>query len=292
MSLLKNNNKENLSIVILCAGKGTRLKKIIKKIPKPLIKVGRLNDISILQQTINNLINCEITSIAIVIGYLGNVISEFISRLIKNHPRLRDKLIIIDTENQYKLGPLYSLLSITKNKNFFVKNKNYIIIPGDTIFDYKILKEIIRIISNNFSLIQKNPFIFYRNIVLRQLKEIYNKKKIISYAEIEIFQSEIILKRISQKRVGDIDSKKVVNQIIPIIVLNYDIIHEILNFEQKDQIETVWEVLNYITLNGKKVLCFEVNNELYFYDIDTKDDLKKQKKKEKDNRCSDYSKNN
>ena len=53
--------------IILAAGKGTRLRPITEKIPKPLIKV---NDKVIIENIIETLIENEINEIYIVVGYL------------------------------------------------------------------------------------------------------------------------------------------------------------------------------------------------------------------------------
>ncbi len=287
LSLLKNDFKEKLSIVILCAGEGTRLKEITKNIPKPLIKIEILNNTSILNHIINNLINLEIKQIAIVIGYLGDTIRDFISTIIKNNSSLQDKLIIINTENQYKLGPLYSFLSITKNKTFFNPDNSYIIIPGDTIFHLNILKEVLFIISKNYQLIQEHPFVFYRNIGLKTFKGIHKRIKLISNAEVEKIGSEIVLKRISQVKLSDIPSKDVLNQFIPIFALSYDSINEILKLKDKISVKTVWETINHMIVNGKKVFAFEIESKDHFFDIDNLDDLTNLKKKKEDNRRSD-----
>ncbi len=280
LSLQKNNFKEKISAVILCAGQGKRLNQITQIIPKPLIKIERLNNISILNHIINGLINLEIKQIGIVIGYLGETIREAISTLEKNDQTVENKLTIIDTEDQYKFGPLYSFLSIIKNKNFFRSRNYYLVFPGDTIYDYNILKQVLSIISNNFSLIQYYPIIFYRNMRLKRLKELYNINRIISNAEVIKLGSEIILKKINQLKVGEIHTKKVLNQVIPITALNYDSINEILNLNQEKP-NTIWETLNYIAFNGKKVLAFQIDNKYNFYDIDYENDLKKLKGKKR-----------
>jgi NDP-sugar pyrophosphorylase family protein len=281
--LPKNEFIERLSFIILCAGEGTRLKEITRTIPKPLIKIKALKNISILNHTINNLLNLKIQKIAIVIGYLGDIIREFISNLIERNQFLYNKVIIIDTENQYKLGSLYSFLAITNNKSIFTRDKYYLLIPGDTIFDFSLLKEILSIISNNIKIIQNHPIIFYKTI---ELKEIYDELLIISNAEVENLDSENILKRISQVRIKDLPYKGVLNQIIPFSVLNYDFINEILNLKEEIPYNTVWESLNYMINNGKKIYAFEIESKHQFYDIDNKNDLKSLKKK-RDNRCSD-----
>ena len=289
LSLLKNDFKEKLCAVILCAGEGKRLKDITKSLPKPLIKIEKLNNISILNHIINNLINLEINQIAIVIGYLGEAIQEYISSLTKNNELLQKKLIIIDTEKQYKLGPLYSFLSIIKNSNFFINSNYYILFPGDTIFDIELLKEILLLISKNYNLIHNYPFIFYRDIELNALEKIYNRSKLISCAEFKKFAPDIFLRRISQIRIRDIISDDVIRQIVPIFTFNYKFIQEILELKDTIKVKTIWETFNYMIDNGRKIYAFRLRTNKEFYDIDTKDDLRNLKKK-KDNRRSDYSK--
>ena len=113
MSLLENKLKEKLTIVILCAGEGKRLKKLTRYTPKPLLKIKALGSELILQNIIFKLIKLEIKQIIIIIGHLGNQIREFVSRQIKNDILLQNKLVIINSENQYKFGPLHSFLNIS-----------------------------------------------------------------------------------------------------------------------------------------------------------------------------------
>jgi len=289
LSLLKNDFKEKLYAIILCAGEGKRLKEITKSLPKPLIKIEKLNNISIINHIINNLIDLEINKIAVVIGYLGDNIRDFISSFKKSNNSLQKNLIIIDAKNQYKLGPLFSFLSITKNTNFFTSKNYYILIPGDTVFDLDILKEILLLISKNYKLIHDYPFVFYRDTESKALEQIYKRNKLISYAEVKKFDSDVFLKRISQVKVRDIISDDVLHQIIPIFIFNYKFIQEILDLKGVIRVKTIWETFNYMIDNGRKIYAFRLRTNKQFYDIDTKDDLRNLKKK-KDNRRSDYSK--
>ncbi|MFW9900587.1 MAG: hypothetical protein ACFFDY_04795, partial [Candidatus Thorarchaeota archaeon] len=238
-------------------------------------------NIPILHHTISNLINLKIKKIGIVIGYLGKKISNFISKLIKENEDLQEKLQIINAKKQYKLGPLYSFLSITKKKNFFTKDKYYLVLPGDTVFENNIIDEILSSISNNYTLIKNYPFVFYRNIETSKLIELYNINRLISNAEIEIIDSNIILKQISLLKVGDIANKDSINQIIPIIVLNYNAIIEISNIRKTNRIKTIWEALNHLAFNEKKIICFKIEKDYHFFDIDIEEDIQKLKKKRK-----------
>ncbi|MFW9971832.1 MAG: sugar phosphate nucleotidyltransferase, partial [Candidatus Odinarchaeota archaeon] len=254
MLQLKNELKENLIVVILCAGEGKRLKKLTKDVPKPLLKIKILNDENILHNTIYQLVNIGIEQIAIIIGHLGTTIKNYISKLIKKDPSLRNKLTIIDSKNQYKLGPLFSFLSITEKKRIYNSNMCYLLIPGDTLFDYNILKEVFFKISDNFNLIRKSPFLFYRSIGFELLKELYNRDRIISNAEVVKIDSEIILKTISQLKIREISPNQLVNQIIPLIGLSYDSINQILNLNRNYSYKTVWQALNSLILDKIKIL--------------------------------------
>ena len=70
-----------INAIILCAGKGTRLKESGKHLPKPLIKFAALNTSSILEHSINNLIELGIQQIAVVVGYLSEKTMDLVSKL-------------------------------------------------------------------------------------------------------------------------------------------------------------------------------------------------------------------
>jgi len=63
-----------MKVVIMAGGRGTRIASVKSDVPKPMIPIcGK----PILEWQVENLRNCGLTDITLVIGYLGNVIQEY-----------------------------------------------------------------------------------------------------------------------------------------------------------------------------------------------------------------------
>ena len=60
--------------IILCGGKGERLRPVTNKIPKPLVK---LNDKPILHYVIEHLLKYDITNIHVASGYKSNILKKY-----------------------------------------------------------------------------------------------------------------------------------------------------------------------------------------------------------------------
>jgi len=119
----KTKFMENLTSVILCAGEGKRAKGIADDIPKPLIKVESLKNQSILTILISLLYRFGIKPIVIVTGYLSKQIEKDIISSQAKKTYKSEAIIINNAGNRYKLGPLHSFLSITRNKQVFKTNE-------------------------------------------------------------------------------------------------------------------------------------------------------------------------
>ena len=68
--------KKNIPIIILCGGRGKRLGKITKKIPKPLIKIKKK---VLLEQKLDYYQKIGIKDFYICIGYKGYLIQKYLS---------------------------------------------------------------------------------------------------------------------------------------------------------------------------------------------------------------------
>ena len=91
--------KKNLTILILCGGKGLRLRPVTKDTPKPLIKIKNK---SILENIIDYFLKFKIDDFIIATGYKHRVIEKFIRKkqllpFIKYKP-----IMILEGDYHYK----------------------------------------------------------------------------------------------------------------------------------------------------------------------------------------------
>ena len=106
--------------LILCAGLGKRVLPLSLEIPKPLLK---LNNITLLENTINLLEALKIENIKLNTFYLQNQIKDFFS-----NQKFKAKIEII--EDGKKIldtgGGIYNLIKASDDENFLVLNPDTI----------------------------------------------------------------------------------------------------------------------------------------------------------------------
>ena len=89
-----NQFKENLSVVILCGGKGARLKPLTNDLPKPLVKI---NNKSILENILLYFLKFKINSFIIASRIQKNLIKNFFEKkFIKNNIKIINNNIDTD----------------------------------------------------------------------------------------------------------------------------------------------------------------------------------------------------
>lgn len=156
--------KKNLTVLILCGGKGLRLRPLTKKLPKPLIKIKNK---TILENIIDYLKKSGVNDFIIATGYKNQIINKFIKKKYKN--------------SQIKI--LYSgvnsdiIYRVQKSSRYL---KKYLLVCyGDTLIDIDLNKYI------NFYLSNKKKI----TVALYQLEssfgifDIDNKNQIIDFNE-------------------------------------------------------------------------------------------------------------
>ena len=270
LSLLKNSLKNKIISIILCAGEGSRISDFIASKPKPLIEI---NQKPILSYLIFNLINSHVKSIVIVTGHLHEQIENYIESIKQKDESLRNRISIINSGNDYKKGPLYSFLSITKEKTILKKDLIYIVFPGDTYFESSLISEIFNSINNNSSFIQNNSIIFYQESKGKKLKMNTTPNKSISVIITEKQESKEIVKEIKQIGFSSINKTSNYKQIIPLFVFDYKFIANIITTENKGSIKTIREIINLLIKAKKNLYAFSLKPNNKFYDIDIKSDL-------------------
>ena len=278
--------KEKFTSIVLCAGEGVRAKSIAINVPKTLIKVESLNNQPILSLIIASLVKLKLSPIVVVTGHLAEQIEDYLfSPHIKN--QFSNESILINSSGaRYKLGPLHSFLSITTNEQIFKDDKMFIVFPGDTVFDNKLLQEVLGLLLENYTLLKNNSFIFYRKIrtndLIISLKKYYPNQKItISYLKMEEKGLKATVKEISQKRLNLFSNEEIINQIIPIFIFNYAYVKEIQDLVSSIKFSYIREVVNFMIKQDKIFLALSVNPDYNFYDIDTQIDLKNLNEKKK-----------
>ncbi len=129
--------KENLSVIILCGGKGLRLRPLTKNLPKPLI---RINDKSILENIIQYFVKYKIKNFIIATGYKNKLINTFLkNKFINQNIKIINTGLNSDIINRLNKVSKYckkntlvcygdTMVDIDLNKyfKFYLKNKNKI----------------------------------------------------------------------------------------------------------------------------------------------------------------------
>jgi choline kinase len=283
LSPLNTKFMENLTSVILCAGEGKRAKGIADDIPKPLIKVESLKNQSILAILLSHLSRFGIKPIVIVTGYLSKQIELEIISFQAKSPYKSEKIIINNAGNQYKLGPLHSFLSIASNKMIFKTDKLFLVIPGDTIFEYKLLEEILNLVKENYTEVHQNSLIFYRRTNKLTLNEETEKSgltrsKWLSCIRTKEKDSKQYVKDIYQRNINTLSNEEEFNQIIPVFIIPYDFVKNFENLASKVKLNKIVDAINSSIKKEMEFLACRVKSDGNFYDIDTALDLTFMKK--------------
>ena len=269
---------ENLTIVILCAGEGKRAKGIADNLPKPLIKVESLKNRSILTILISLLYRFGIKPIVIVTGYLGMQIEKDINSFQAKNQYKSEAIIINNAGNRYKLGPLHSFLSITRNKQVFKTNDLFLVLPGDTIFTYELIEEILKLFKDNYAEINQNSIIFYRRTTKLALNKGTEKcgpmhNKMLSCVRTKEKGSKQYVKEIYQRNINTLSDEEEFNQIIPAFIITYDYVKNFENLASKIKLNKIIDAINSSIKNDMEFLACRVKSDKNFYDIDTALDL-------------------
>ncbi len=131
---------KNLTAVILCGGKGIRLRPLTNDVPKPLIKI---NEEPILSHVIKHLTKYKVTNFIIATGYQSKKIEDFmrdnyshLNYMIINSgdvdilSRVKDCITRLDTDMLLCYGDTISDIDLYDLLNFHNNNINDVIISS------------------------------------------------------------------------------------------------------------------------------------------------------------------
>lgn len=213
-------NFNNTDVLILAGGRGSRIKTITDKIPKPLIK---FNNRPLLDFILQHVSKYNFNKIFILAGYKSK-------KIFKRYHNKFYNFIKINCFNEKKRLGTWGAIYKIKNK---IKKK-FIVVNGDTIFNSKLEKflrfnlkkeDMVMFISKNHSYKEniklKNIKINHKNnIIFDKLSRYINSghyyfsKKILKkkYSELRSLENEIIPELINQKKIkGIIENKKIID---------------------------------------------------------------------------------
>jgi glucose-1-phosphate cytidylyltransferase len=129
-----NSIKDKTTVIILCGGKGQRLRPLTINTPKPLIKIDSK---TILEHIINQFLKFNVNDFILATGYKSNIFSNFIKKKYKN---LNIKIVNTGVNKDI-------IFRLVKSLNF--AKENIIVCYGDTLIDININKLIKNYIKNN-----------------------------------------------------------------------------------------------------------------------------------------------
>ena len=114
-----NKSKKNLDVVLLCGGKGQRLRPLTANIPKPLLLVNKK---PFLFYVIKNFLNIKVNHIFLASGYKSHKISKFKNKYFKNIKNIS----VINSGNVDIIRRIQDCSEFIKNDFFVCYGDTYI----------------------------------------------------------------------------------------------------------------------------------------------------------------------
>lgn len=119
---------ENYQAVFLIGGLGTRLKSITERVPKPMVDINGKPFLEIKMETLKKY---GIKNFIFCVGYLGNIIEEYFGD---------GNRFGVNIEYSYEKDELLGTAGAIKNAEHLIKNRDFIVLNGDTYLDVDIKK--------------------------------------------------------------------------------------------------------------------------------------------------------
>jgi D,D-heptose 1,7-bisphosphate phosphatase len=203
---MKNKNFNNIDLVILAGGKGSRIKSMLGKYPKPMIK---FNSKHFIQYILNNISKYNFKRIIILCGYRHKFFFK------KFHKKTVNFIEIICLKEKKLLGTAGALKNLKK-----LNVKDFVLMNGDTMFDVNLnilingIKKKIGVLALTKNINQKskklNNLILKKNLVcLKKNSSLMNggvyffKKNIFNYIKnTTSLENDLLPNLITEKKIN------------------------------------------------------------------------------------------
>ena len=136
--------KKKLDLVILAGGRGRRLGKITKSMPKPLVNI---NGIPFIQHLINFYSKYDFENIHIIAGYKGSLIKNKYHNKVFNLIKIK---CYVEKKRRDTGGALFEIKNKVKNDFFVVNGDSFINVDLKPFFEKKI--------NDNYIFLNKNKY--------------------------------------------------------------------------------------------------------------------------------------
>jgi len=154
----------DVSAIVLCGGLGTRLRPVIKDLPKCLAPV---NNRSFLFYILDQLVDAKVKSIVLAVNYLGEMVEETVGTKYKGIPIYysHDKIENGGTGHAARMAAV------------FVETEDILIMNGDTYIDFPL-----------------HNFIFYgRDLVFDEVRFVLNVRNGITNMGVYYLNKELLI---------------------------------------------------------------------------------------------------
>ena len=184
-----SNFKKNLTVLILCGGKGLRLRPLTKELPKPLVKIKNK---TILENIIDYLKKNDVNDFIIATGYKYQIIDKFIKKKYK-YSQIKTLYSGLNSDIIYRIKKLsqYSkkyllvcygdtLIDIDLNKyiNFYLSNNKKVVVASYQIIDFREKPSLNIWFNVGFFIFNKNNFnLFGKFKKFKDFLKFLSKKK-------------------------------------------------------------------------------------------------------------------
>lgn len=238
-----------MEAILLAAGKGSRLGKYTKDNTKCMLKV---NGVTLLERTIESLVESNVKKLTIVLGYKGENVKKYIDEMELNK---KIEIKYMDNSEYENSNNIYSLY-LTKN----IINDDVILLESDIIFEKDIIIELVNSTEKNMAVVDKYQdwmdgtvvkFDEYKNITSFIGKDKFNyKDKDEYYKTVNIYKF----------------SKHFFNEVYMPFLEQY-----INVYGKNDYYETVLRITT--IFKDSELKAYNVNNKRW-YEIDNEEDFK------------------